>query len=220
MKTFGSALLLVAAASAKKLPTPISDVPDIVTDVMPFIPEADMEYWEGVKSHNWWARNLWLGTFQGLYGMSSGSVERPTDECFGTWIPEKMMDLSSLRHQMKSEGLFSVSMDETRRAAYDVVDLMFLNDEYCHFRQSYSDLHTYCANEKKPCAVTNALENMQKNAFSIITQVSSAAAIFKEQPWKEMDKEARAYALNQIGHSGAQLVADMIGFNASKVSKK
>ena len=116
--------------------------------------------------------------------------------------------------------MFSVSMDEARSAAYDVVDLMFLNDEECHFRQSYHDVHTYCQKESAPCKATNALENMQKNAFSIITQVSSAAAIFKEQPWAEMDKEARAYALNQMGHSVAQLVADLIGFNGSKVAKK
>lgn len=160
MKTFGSALLLVAVASAKKLPTPKSDVPELPTGVMPTIPEADMEYWEGVKSHNWYARNLWLGTFQGLYGMSSGNIERPTEECFGNWIPEKMQDLSALRHQMKDEGLFSVSMDEARSATYDVVDLMYLNDEYCHFRQTFHDMHSYCASDKKPCAVTNALENM------------------------------------------------------------
>ena len=33
-----------------------------------------------------------------------------------------------------------------------------------------------------------------------------------------MDKEARAYALNQMGHSMASLFADLIGFNAYAVA--
>ena len=218
MKTFGAALLLVAAASAKKLPTPKPAPEEIPTGIVPVIPDEDMEYWEDVKAHNWMARNLWIGTFQGLYGMS-GNVEHPTDECFGDWIPEKKMELSTFKNHIKNDGLFSVSLDEARAATYDIVDLMFLNDEYCHFRQTYHDLHAYCSQDAAPCKLGNALENMQKNAFSIITQVSSAAAIFKETPWAEMDKEAKAYALNQMGHSMAQLYADMVGFNGSKVPK-
>ena len=34
-----------------------------------------------------------------------------------------------------------VSMDDARVAAYDAVDLVFLNDEYCHFRSVFWDLH-------------------------------------------------------------------------------
>ena len=52
------------------------------------------------------------------------------------------------------------------------------------------------------------MENMQKNAFGIITQMSTAASIFKEQPWEEMDQDSREYALNQMGHSVAALYAD------------
>ena len=44
--------------------------------------------------------------------------------------------------------------------------------------------------------ILEKMENMQKNAFGIITQLSTAASIFKEQPWEEMDKESREYALN------------------------
>ena len=221
MKTFGIALLLAATISAKKLPEPtdldMGVEPDVVVDTDVVEIDVDAEYWDDVKAHNWWYRNLWLGVFQGLYGMSSGGVQRPTEECFGDWIPEKRMELDDLRKQISHDGLWSVSMDEMRSAAYDVVDLIFLNDEYCHFRQAFHDVRAYCGMEEAPCAMGNALENMQKNAFSIITQVSSAAAIFKETPWAEMDKEARAYALNQMGHSMAQLYADMVGFNASKV---
>ena len=144
-----------------------------------------------------------------------GSVDRPTEDCFGTWIPEKMQDLVRFKDILKDDALH-VSMDDAAKAAYDVVDLTFLNDKYCHFRQTWWDIHDYCK-ESDDCAMGAVFENMQKNAFNIITQVSTAASIFKQQPWGEMDTDGRAYALNQLGNSVSSLVADLIGFNATKV---
>ena len=37
-----------------------------------------------------------------------------------------------------------VTYDETETAAYDVVDLVFRNDEYCHFRQTFWDVWDFC----------------------------------------------------------------------------
>ena len=48
--------------------------------------------------------------------------------------------------------------------------------------------------------------------------MSTAASIFKEQPWEEMDQESREYALNQLGHSLAALYADLTGFSATKMA--
>ena len=48
--------------------------------------------------------------------------------------------------------------------------------------------------------------------------MSTAASIFKEQPWEEMDQDSREYALNQMGHSMAALYADLIGFSAVKMA--
>merc|ERR1711988_980922 len=136
-------------------------------------------------------------------------------------------DLKSYRETRKS-GWMNVTMEQHQQAAYDVIDLMFKNDEYCHFRQAFHDVRTYCStpvaaegeeDPASPCAFGAALENMQKNTFSIITQVSSAASIFKQQPWEGMDQESRGFALNQMGHSMAQLFADLIGFNAMKLEQ-
>ena len=107
-------------------------------------------------------------------------------------------------------------MDEAATASYDMVDLMFLNDQYCHFRTTFWNVYDYCQTTEE-CQMSKMLENMQKNAFNIITQVSSAASTFKSQPWEEMDKEGRGYALNQMGHSVSNLFSDLIGFNASKI---
>ena len=223
MKTFAATLLFAAFVSAKDLPDaelPVADVDaDGEFDLVDLTPEEiEAAKWDALTEKMYYSRNLWLGVFQGLYGVA-GSVERPDDKCFGKWIPDKMQELSLFLRHLKM-GPFMVDMDEAQAAAYDAVDLLFLNDNYCHFRQAWIDVRRYCQNEDVNCGMGGILENMQKNAFNIITQVSSAASLFKDQPWEEMDKNARGYSLNQAGHSVAALYADLIGFNGSKVVRE
>ena len=201
MKTFASVLLIAALAYAKELPETESI--------------EDQEYWENLQNITSYGKNLWQGVFQGLYGMSS-KVERPDDACFGTWIPEHLQELYEFRMHAGSD-LMLVDMDEAKKNAYNVVDLIFLNDEYCHFRKTFWNVNSFCK-ESEECGFSTMMENMQKNAFGIITQMSTAASIFKEQPWEEMDQDSREYALNQMGHSIAALYADLIGFSATKMA--
>jgi hypothetical protein len=100
--------------------------------------------------------------------MSSG-VERPTEDCFGPWIEDKMVEINFIKRKAKEEGLFAISMEEASKVAYDSVDLLFLNDKYCHFRHTLYDVRYYCSKEDYPCTVRNVMENMQKNTFGIIT---------------------------------------------------
>ena len=204
MKTFASTLLIAAVAFAR-------DLPETDAEVI----EADAEYWTEVSNYTAYGKNLWLGVFQGLYGMSS-KVERPDDGCFGEWIPEHMEELYEFRTH-SGGNLMLVDMDEAKKNAYNVVDLLFLNDEYCHFRKTFWNVSAFCT-ESEACDFSTMMENMQKNAFGIITQMSTAASIFKEQPWEEMDQDSREYALNQMGHSVAALYADLIGFSAVKMA--
>ena len=164
MKTFTAALLLAAFASAKELPD--MDMPiDVAGDSELSQEEINKAYWENFNQHMYLLRKLWLGVFQGLYGVSS-EVEAPTKECFGTWIPEKMQEIGAFKNALKESWM--VDMDMAATAAYDIVDLTFLNDKYCHFRHTMWDLHTYCSQDGA-CAMSGLLEHMQTNAFSIIT---------------------------------------------------
>ena len=175
MNNFSTIVLMTAIASAKTLP-------DFSTTDQ--IDETYQERWEELREYNFYYRNLWLGVFQGLYGMSS-KVERPDDGCFGEWIPEHMEELYEFRTHA-GDNLMLVDMDEAKKSAYNVVDLLFLNDEYCHFRKTFWNVSSFCT-ESEACDFATMMENMQKNAFGIITQMSTAASIFKEQPWEEMD---------------------------------
>ena len=173
MKTFASVLLIAALVSAKKMPK-VEPVPEPQT--------ADDLYWADITQKTAYGRNLWLGVYQGLYGMST-KIERPDENCFGDWIPSHMKELSDFK-KTASENIMEVDVDEARKVSYDIIDLAFLNDEYCHFRMTYWNVSTFCK-ETESCGMSTMMENMQKNAFGIITQLSTAASIFRETPWEE-----------------------------------
>lgn len=99
MKTFAAVLLIAALANAKKS----KKLPEIVIEpvVIEEIPDVDEQYWTNISNKNAYGRNMWLGVFQGLYGMSK-KVERPDDACFGDWIPSHMRDLYDFSHSGES----------------------------------------------------------------------------------------------------------------------
>ena len=99
MQNFTAIVLMTAIVSAKTLP-------DFATD-------ADQEYWEKVEAENFYARNLWLGVFQGLYGSSGSHVVRPNDECFGDWIVEKRREVSDFRSHLV-HNFWMTDVDEAR----------------------------------------------------------------------------------------------------------
>ena len=139
----------------------------------------------------------------------SMKAEKPTEDCFGKWVPESMNELTYWGWNMRYDWN-ELSYGQTETAAYDVVDLIFRNDEYCHFRQTFWDIHDFCALEGN---CEDILSNMQTNAFSIITQLSSSLAAMKAKPWGELEIEQKGYVMNTLGKSIAQIAVDLIGFN-------
>jgi len=120
-----------------------------------------------MNNFNYYAKNIWGGMHQGFYGMSM-HANKPTDDCFGSWIPDSVHEIATFGDQM-AHNFMSVEYDAVETAAYDVVDLVFKNDEYCHFRQTFWDIYSFCKIEGNCSDVMN---NVQTNAFSMITQVS------------------------------------------------
>lgn len=100
----------------------------------------------------------------GFYGMSMKAV-KPSDDCFGQWIPDSCHELINFGWDLIHRPL-SITYEESMTSAYDIVDLSFKNDEYCHFRQTFWDMWNFC-HEGTNC--TGILANVQTNAFSLIT---------------------------------------------------
>lgn len=146
--------------------------------------------------------------FQGFYGMNMKAV-KPTEDCFGGWVPESAHELVNFGWDLRY-NFWNVTYKETETAAYDVVDLLFRNDEYCHFRQTFWDMYEFCHTGEN---CQDVWGNLQTNAFSIITQLSASIAAVKGKPWAEMSKEQKGYLMNTLGKSVAQIVSDVIGFS-------
>ena len=228
MKTFAVVVALAGAVSARdilrekmaekqiKLQQAEMEEPtsEVVFDMEPDTADAEVVIdriqarWELMSNINFYAKNVWLGMHQGFYGMSM-HANKPTEDCFGSWIPETVHEISTFGDTL-THNFMGLEYDVVETAAYDVLDLVFKNDEYCHFRQTFWDIYSFCRVEGN---CTDILQNVQTNAFSMVTQVSSALAIFKQQKWSDMDVEGRAYALNQLGHASTQLVTDLLGFH-------
>ena len=102
-----------------------------------------------------------------------------------------------------------------RKACYAAIDLLFENEEYCHFRQTVMVVVRFCKKDGN-CEFDNVLTFMSENAFNLITKVSQVASIFKEQKWGATDQDARGYAVSQLANAAASLFTDLFGFKPSK----
>ena len=181
MKNIALVLLLAGIAVAKELPpTEPTNEPeyddkdaDAATttdaDATPADDDAGIEpeltpeeqwklYWEQFEDHMLMARMGWQGVYQGLYGIA-GEADAPKEDCFGEWMPEDMEFIADYFHRL-GHDFWSITYEDTTELSYDIVDLMFLNDQYCHFRQSIYDIISFCRADDKPCKIGTVLQNL------------------------------------------------------------
>ena len=149
-------------------------------------------------------------------------MPKPSEECFGEWIVEDMTAIRSIYHAVFTE-FWTTTMEDYEVAWYKTGDLMFKNEDECHFKNVLLDLSTYChisTDETDPkaqgnCATGKVLANVQANAFNLITQSSGLAALFKQDDWPMMETEDKAYAFQQFGRTVGQIFVDLTGFKAT-----
>ena len=77
------------------------------------------------------------------------NVQKPTDECFGSWIVDDVKGIRDFMRSLKANP-WSTSMKEYEFAWYSAGDLMFKNEDVCHFRMVAQDLMSYCDIEETP----------------------------------------------------------------------
>ena len=167
--------------------------------------------WEAIRKVNFYARNTWEGMYLGLYGPTS-TIEKIDDDCFGDWIPDDMEFIHDFFHKL-GHDVWSITYEDSTQLAYNIVDLMFLNDQYCHFRTSLWDIVKYCKEDDHPCKGKVIAQNLQTNAFGMITQISSIVQSFTAKKWNTLDEDGKAYTLHQLGESTMGLFVDFFGFH-------
>merc|ERR1712110_1118035 len=127
MRTFAfvCAVAVVMAKKKKKEEEKPRIVPEEVPEVVPEVePETHKSFTEKLATFDFYAKHIWSGCYQGLYGM--GRLEqRPSDECFGEWIPEKLVEVGSFYSGLK-HNFWQTTYEDSMQVAYDQVDLLFL----------------------------------------------------------------------------------------------
>ena len=114
--------------------------------------------WQLTRDITYYAREIWTGMYSGLYGVTAAT--HTTDpECFGEWIPNDMEFIVHFFHGL-GKNIWMATYEDSTQVAYDIVDLLFLNDQYCHFRLAVYDVVTYCELENKPCSPGLILGNL------------------------------------------------------------
>jgi hypothetical protein len=134
----------------------------------------------------YFTRETYLGLYAGLFGISGKSVVvKPTEKCFGEWIHEEVKEIGDYILGLET-NFWGTSFEETRHVAYASVDLIFENEEYCHFRDVGFTIYNYCSLEDE-CLLSTMIDNLTDNAFALITSVSQVFSIFKQTKWADMD---------------------------------
>ena len=120
---------------------PIEDLPVEETDE-----DREAKWLAQVSERILFAQAAWNGVYSGLYGMKSkkSGVPKPTEECFGEWIIDDAKGIRNFFRSMKKD-LWATTIKDYEFAWYSTGDLMFKNEDVCHFRMVAQDLLAYCA---------------------------------------------------------------------------
>jgi len=111
----------------------VEDLPPVETEE-----EKEAKWKDSMTTKIQNLRSIWTGVYSGIYGKKErkNGVPKPSEECFGDWIME---DIVGIRNFMKAfkKDMFGISMKDAEFAWYSAGDLMFKNEEVCHFRMVY-----------------------------------------------------------------------------------
>ena len=114
------------------------DLPVVITEE-----EKENKWLAQVSERLLFAQAAWNGVYSGLYGMKTkkGGVQKPTDECFGEWIVD---DAKLIRNFFRSLRNHKADFKDFESAWYSTGDLMFKNEDVCHFGMVLKDLKAWC----------------------------------------------------------------------------
>jgi hypothetical protein len=160
-----------------------------VSEIKPQILEPkkdDLEYWKTVNDTMYYCRSAWVGVYRGLFtSTAKATVAAPTPKCFGSWITKEVRSLDKFFVSV-TDDFWSAQFEDFRKSWYSIGDLMFQNEEYCHFRETGLAIYNFC-DKKENCVMDDMINNLSDNAFNIIIQVSKTIQTFRELNWEFMD---------------------------------
>eukprot|EP00347_Sterkiella_histriomuscorum_P001170 403373058 len=178
-----------------------TDIPDFNT----MDEYTEMRFMFNITHH------LWAGFVDGWYKNAKVKFTA-TDECFGGWIEDDFWELNSTFYKILELQILDITYDEFKKAAIDITELIFKQDEVCGFRRYIRDVTKYCEDPKAGnCDFDKALEHLQKHAFELITKVSSLIDVVKRTE-EAKTFEAIYETMEIIGESLGSITGSLIDY--------
>ena len=100
--------------------------------------EMDSEHaWIVVEDVRGLIKNLWKGFVEGFMSKATSSTPIRIDDemCFGEWITKDAEFVGAYWDSAFKAGIWTVTYEDTMEMVYDVVDMIFLQVEYCKFKE-------------------------------------------------------------------------------------
>ena len=156
-------------------------------------------------------RFTWTGFIRQFYRKVHAPIT-VSSECFGPWIDSDIKLISEVMEQLAEFDILNLNYTETKEAANAAVDLLFKQDEVCHFRQFIIDTQKYCEQPTKPCDPNNAIANMQTNAMDIISKVIQISELISKTDTVINPTEIEETSTT-IGEAIGGIISDIINFH-------
>jgi hypothetical protein len=153
--------------------------------------------------------NLYNGFVRGLYREHQKSII--DEQCFGEWMRNNMTHLNDVMDRIFMME-FNVSYQEAIQSATEVVNLFYLNQNYCSAFKVWDDLKKNCPGEDLfNCMDTEMImENAKKNMFGLATKLENIFELLLKADI-ETDEEIMD-AMDQLGEDYGSVLSYLIGF--------
>ena len=118
---------------------------DLAEDQTDIVKEDEVNLLDKIDYEIQMNKAFWSGLYSGLYSVTKkGAVPKPTADCLGSWIVEDLRAIENFKTEMFT-NFWSIPTSEFSKIWYAAGDLMFKNDDYCHFKLVLHDVTTYCS---------------------------------------------------------------------------
>lgn len=214
------AMLAISSVDARKTHD------DDVEPVDPFTPDDDIvdkeeeeesddeedkpakDHWEQAQEVTTIIRSTWQGVIDGMY-MGKADEVTLDDECFGDWMIEDTKQVTDFFGTLFSGHIFEIAYEDAMDASYDIVDLMFMNIEYCKFREVMFGWMVFFKTQE--VFGPDFWKRVQGKAFDFISQVTALTETFSDLGKGETIQQ-KAQASYTISKGVTKIFVDFMGF--------
>jgi hypothetical protein len=157
-------------------------------------------------------KNLWKGFVDGFMSKKTGGTTIRVDDemCFGEWITKDAEFVGAYWDAAFAKGIWTVTYEDTMEMVYDVVDMIFLQVEYCKFKEFIYEIYFFLEANDITADFWHRIENDVFAIIQSVTEISDASTMIAKdtEDWPVLDQQAYT-----LGHGFSRLVAVIIGFH-------